>query len=87
MNQLKYSAVLNPIKNLQAILKKEIYRRFLNLLERPNSQETLQYLIQCAKVTWDQIREHILNKLIDTMGNRVQAIIEAKGWYTKYQIL
>ena len=37
MNQLKYSAVLNPIKNLQAILKKEIYRRFLNLLERPNS--------------------------------------------------
>ena len=53
MNWLKYSADLNPIENLWAILKKEIYRRYPGLLGRPNSQETLQYLIQCAKATWD----------------------------------
>jgi hypothetical protein len=49
-----------------------------------NTEQTLDYLIQCAIHTWDQLREALLNRLLDTMEHRVQAVLKANGWYTKY---
>ncbi len=28
----------------------------------------------------------VINKLIASMSRRVQAVIKAKGWYTKYEL-
>jgi hypothetical protein len=50
----------------------------------PNIEGTLDYLIQCVIWTWDILEFSLLNRLIDTMEHRVEAVIEAKGWYTKY---
>jgi transposase len=79
-----YSPDLNPIENLWALLKAEMYRQFPNLVGMPNTEETLDYLIQCAIQTWDTLEFSLLNRLMDTMEHRVEAVIEAKGWYTKY---
>ena len=79
-----YSPDLNPIENLWALLKAEMYRRFPDLSGRPNTEETLEYLIQCAIETWDSMDWAILNRLIDTMGDRIDAVLKANGWYTKY---
>jgi hypothetical protein len=46
--------------------------------------KTLDLLIRYAITTWESLGESILNRLIDTMMYRVNAVLEAKGWYTKY---
>ena len=79
-----YSPDLNPIENLWALLKAEMYRKFPDLVGMANTEATLRYLIDCAIQTWDSIEESMPNRLLDTMEHRVEAVLQAKGWYTKY---
>ena len=79
-----YSPDLNPIENLWAVMKVKIYQLYPWLEYAPDNQETLQALIQAAKEAWDAIDSAVLQNLCATMPHRVQAIIIADGWYTKY---
>jgi transposase len=79
-----YNPDLNLIENLWALLKQEIYILYPELVDAPNTVETLDLLIGCAMDTWDRLGESLLNRLIDTMEYRVKAVIAAEGWYTKY---
>jgi len=79
-----YSPDLNPIENLWALLKAEMYILHPELVGAPNTAETLDLLIRCAIDTWERLGEDLLNRLIDTMVHRVEAVIKAEGWYTKY---
>jgi hypothetical protein len=79
-----YSPDLNPIKNLWALLKVEIYFRYPELQDAPNTVETLELLIHATKTTWETFDKTIINRLIDTMEHRVNSVIKSKGWYTKY---
>ena len=79
-----YSPDLNPIENLWALMKAEIYRLYPELEFANDTVETLQRLIEAAKEAWHAIDQSILYNLSTTMPNRVQAVLEAKGWYTKY---
>lgn len=79
-----FSPDLNPIENLWALLKGEIYRIHPELEHAPDTVATLAALIQAAKEAWERIHIGILYRLATTMEDRVQAVIEAKGWYTKY---
>src|SRR5690606_23272206 len=79
-----YSPDLNPIENLWKLLKAEIYKIRPELEHASDSQETLDLLVTTAKEAWVSIREVVRVKLSDTMPHRVQAVIEADGWYTKY---
>ena len=79
-----YSPDLNPIENLWALMKHEIYQLYPHLEHAPDNQDTLDNLILAAKEAWDNIRPQVLVKLSTTMPHRVVAVIEADGWYTKY---
>lgn len=79
-----YSPDLNPIENLWAVMKAKIYELYPELEHAPDNEETLQLLIQAAKEAWHLIDERVLQHLSDTMPHRVQAIIAADGWFTKY---
>lgn len=79
-----YSPDLNPIENLWALMKAEIYRLYPELEHAPNTDATLDTLIQAAQEAWHNIDNEILYTLATTMENRVQAVIQAEGWYTKY---
>ncbi len=79
-----YSPDLNPIENIWALLKAEIYRLYPDLLGMRNNVATLERLIQCAIATWDTFEVDIMNKVLDTMPHRVDAVLKANGWYTKY---
>lgn len=79
-----YSPDLNPIENLWAIMKQEIYKLHPELEHAPDTEETRQLLIQAAKEAWHAIDQQVRVKLSTTMPYRVQAVIEANGWYTKY---
>jgi len=79
-----YSPDLNPIENLWALMKAELYRRHPELKHAPDTDKTLNALIRGAQEAWHAIDNGILYRLATTMPDRVQAVIKADGWYTKY---
>lgn len=79
-----YSPDLNPIENIWAIMKTIIINDHPELQNAPDNDQTLCALIQAAKEAWGSIEERVLKNLSNTMPNRVRAVIEADGWYTKY---
>ncbi len=44
----------------------------------------LERLIKEAQLAWDELADSKLERLSDTMPNRVKAVLNADGWYTKY---
>ena len=79
-----YSPDLNPIENLWFLLKEAIYKRCPELLLMRGEQEVLTKLIMEARAAWEEVGDHIMNRLSDTMPHRVRAVLNAGGWYTKY---
>jgi transposase len=79
-----YSPDLNPIENLWALLKAKIYEKYPELEHAPDTEDTLDRLIEAAKEAWHAIRPSILENLSRTMPHRIQAVITADGWYTPY---
>jgi hypothetical protein len=43
-----------------------------------------RFIIRAAKEVWNDLKVEILNNLSDTMPHRVDAVIDAEGWYTSY---
>ena len=81
---LPYSPDLNPIENLWYLLKERLMRDYLYLALLKKNEDSLEELIKSAKEVWDSLEQLLINDLIDSMPRRVVAVIEAKGWYTKY---
>ena len=50
----------------------------------PNNDTTHSFLIDAAQEAWQALDQDVMKRLSETMPHRVQAIIEADGWYTKY---
>lgn len=65
-------------------MKGIIYERHSELERAPDTEETLEYLVEAAKEAWHAIDEAILRHLSNSMPNRVQAILNIEGWYTRY---
>ena len=74
-----YSPNLNPIENLWALLKAEIYRLYPELETAPDTVETLDLLIQAATEAWQSLDEDILDKMAVNMATHVEAVLAAKG--------
>ncbi|KAJ5369237.1 uncharacterized protein N7496_008997 [Penicillium cataractarum] len=79
-----HSPDLNPIENLWALLKAEIYKLRPDLMHMKNNNETKRILVETAQIAWQNIDMKHLEHLSETMPNRVQAIIDSEGWYTPY---
>ena len=80
--QLPFLLDLNLIKTIQNKIKDYIGANYLDLDRgRQYIYSRLCNIIQEAQ---DSISIELLNELIDSMPNRCQAVIDAKGGYTKY---
>lgn len=66
---------LNPIENLWEILDREV---------RKKNPSNLTELEQILKSEWEKIPLDITTSLVDSMPSRLQAVIENKGYATKY---
>jgi transposase len=66
---------LNPIENLWSILDANLKDR------RPQSEEEL---FEILKEGWENLSTDLLERLSDSMPRRIQAVIDAKGFATKY---
>ena len=68
---------LNPIEHLWGVLKRKL-AGYENL---PTSIKELWVWVQ---VEWEAISVQKCQKLIESMPRRIEAVIKAKGGYTKY---
>lgn len=75
---------LSPIENLWRLVKDMMYKLHPELIHMRNNAETHEYMIGAAQEAWDHLDLDIMKHLSETMPHRVQAIIDAEGWYTKY---
>ena len=66
---------LNPIEDLWAILDHRMKHR---------SSNDLNELFQLLLKTWNELPVSLLSDLVDSMPRRCQAVIDAKGYATKY---
>lgn len=69
------SADLNPIENIWANLDSEV---------PPSGRINSDIFFQSLQTAWNQISPDYLKKLVESMPNRLQAVIKAKGGNTKY---
>ena len=80
-----YSPDMNLIENLWAHLKLELHRQYPDIATlRGSPQYIRQRITERVHEVWWSIGAEVLEGLIDSIPHRVQALIEARGWYTKY---
>lgn len=79
-----YSPDLNVIENMWKLLKERICIMEPGLQALPKNQASLNLLIKTAQSVWEAIEQETINHLVDSMPRRIQAVLDAKGWYTKY---
>ena len=66
------------------LIKERIHLKKPRLRYLGKTEEALIELIQATVTVWEEIEQEVLDKLVDSMPDRIQAVIDAKGWYTKY---
>lgn len=76
---------MNPIENLWAHLKLELYRRYPDTKYLSGSPAIIRQTLKrrLLKVWWD-IGENYLKELVESMPQRVRALRKAKVSYTGY---
>lgn len=66
---------LNPIENLWSYLDEKIDKT--NVSNKTNYFEALQH-------AWERIDKHYVEKLVESMPRRLEAVLKVKGGHTKY---
>ena len=80
-----YSPDLNPIEHIWPILKNNLHKHYPHLATMRGAPPKVKAaLIPALKHCWELIEPSVFENLARTMPNRVRAVIQAKGWYTKY---
>jgi hypothetical protein len=81
-----YSPDLNPIEHVWMRLKEGLHRRFPDIADTPGGPENMRRrLAEVLPEIWEKdIEGDFLEQLWESMPQRVTAVIEARGWYTKY---
>jgi len=76
---------LNPIENLWAWLKLELYQRYPDTKYLPGGATTVKVVLKKRlQEIWWEIGEDVLDRLIQSMPHRVEEVIKADDWYTSY---
>ena len=79
-----YSPDLNPIENMWWKLKNTILQVCPESETFRNSKEDQNIYEKASETAWKQIPSSCFEACVESMPRRVQAVIDAKGWYTKY---
>ena len=76
---------LNPIEHAWVELKRRLHKQYPDILDTKGGPEKVRdRLAEVLPHVWATIPDTFFEKLWKSMPSRVAAVIEAKGWYTKY---
>lgn len=80
-----YSPDLNPIEHIWWHLKARLYEMFPEISTSKSDSEEARTLMENAlKVAWESLDDSLFQELGASMSRRVEAVIAADGWHTKY---
>lgn len=80
-----WSPDLNPIEHLWHILKSLLKSDYPELFNLPkDSQQLADAMEEALKQCWNMVPLVTKKTLWSKMRRRMQAVIRARGWYTKY---
>ena len=80
-----YSPDLNPIEHIWKALKERVMEDYLEVWDiKGDSKAELQRMETVLKLAWNDLPDSLFESLVQSMTRRIQAIIQAKGWHTKY---
>jgi len=75
---------LSPIEHIWKILKDRINTNYPGLLDMGKSKKAYKAFQRAIRVEWAAIDQDLIDGLIKSMDNRVNAVLAAKGWHTRY---
>ncbi|RPA98045.1 hypothetical protein L873DRAFT_1689166, partial [Choiromyces venosus 120613-1] len=80
-----YSPDLNPIENVWSLVKDKLHKNYpeLYLMKGP-VDEVKKAIEETITNCWELLDPKVLDTLAGSMVDRVEEIIKADGWYTKY---
>ena len=77
-----YSPDLNHIEHAWAKLKERIYMLYPNLELFSGTKEQLkEQFYKAMEDAWESLGQEFFNGLVMSMENRVNAVLEAEGWF------
>jgi len=80
-----YSPDLNPIENLWFPLKEGVYIEEPGIEDITGGEDKIRnILFQASEASWSKLRSELVHNCIESMPRRLEAVIEAEGWYTGY---
>lgn len=79
-----HSPDLNPIEHVWNMLKKALINLFPELYLDGRSQIDWRKFRHALVAAWEAIPQRVIDNLILSMPNRIEALRKAKGWYTHY---
>jgi len=76
---------LNPIQHVWVEMKKRLQIQYPDIASTPGGpQKVKEKLAEALPIVWDTIPSGFFEQLWRSMPDWVQAVIAAKGWYTRY---
>lgn len=79
-----YSPDLNPIEHIWPRLKELVYEVNPALDHVQGREQQRQAMVEALREAWNRIPDHVVDACIESMPRRLQAVIDAEGWQTKY---
>ncbi|TKA64438.1 hypothetical protein B0A49_10136 [Cryomyces minteri] len=79
-----YSPDLNPIEHAWIQLKQLVYEIIPDVKTLPKNEATREALERALEQAWQRIPIELFKSLGESMRDRCQAVVDAKGWHTKY---
>ena len=74
-----YSPDLNPIEHLWSLLKLWINEHYPELEDIGASQTDYSLFVRAINEAWETISQDTINKLVESVSERVEAVFQAKG--------
>ena len=80
-----YNPDFSLIKHLWYRLKEVVYTRHPELLRIGRSLDNIrEAMIKAILEVWEEVGEKLSYDLIDSMTTRVNIVLAAEGWYTRF---
>lgn len=79
-----YSPDLNPIEHVWRMMKDNLRRLYPEAFDLRRNELDIRVFKEKLTAAWEAIPQEKIRALIESLPQRLRAVIRAQGWYTRY---
>lgn len=79
-----HSPDLNPIEHVWKAMKAILHRDYPDLHLLSNNEADIAKVDAALQDAWEKVPQGLIDKLVDSMPVRIEAVRRVRGWYTHY---